>query len=119
MRRRQVRPIQRQADRTVSIDDRTYRVTVQPRFAPTRKLNPITAPQDFDPVRTFLWEIPARILRLFVDRDGWTVTVFEQRRGWRHVRRERLVRRERAQGLTRAADRADTFVEEIEDRRLL
>jgi hypothetical protein len=63
------------------------------------------------------WKIPARAIRYLVDREGWTVTVYEAAQGIK-VRRERLVHSERTNGVTRAAERADALVEQIEDRSL-
>lgn len=100
------------------VDGRTYRVKIRRRFAPARESNPILFPREEDKVfRWLFWTVPARVIRYFVDRDGWTVSVYEAAKGFRW-RCERHVHSERTNGRSEAAERADALVEQIEDRSL-
>lgn len=117
MQRRQARPIRPLADRSVTVDGRTYRVKIRRRFEPSREDNPILFPNRDDLFRRVFWKIPARAIWYLVDRKRWTVTVYEAAQGVA-LRRERLVHSERTNGVAKAAERADALVEQIEDRSL-
>lgn len=115
--RRQARPIRPRADRSVAVDGRTYRVKIRRRFEPSREDNPILFPNGGDLFRSLFWAVPAWAIRALLDRDGWTITVYEAAQGLRW-RRERLAHKERTDGDAKAAQRADALVEQIEDRTL-
>lgn len=116
---RQARPLQPQADRSVSVEGRLYRVKIRPRFHPSREVRPALRSDrgsvGGQELRWLFWTLPAKLLRRLVDRRGWTITVYEVRKGLA-LRRERHVYSERVDGSPAAAQRADALVEELEDR---
>jgi hypothetical protein len=113
--RRQAKPLQPLRDRFVNIDNVVYRVTIQQRFQPTRRIRT----ELFDIrgatqiLRWLLWSVPARAIRRCIDPDGWTVTALKVPES-RWIP-ERKLRSERLQGVGNAIARADEIVGELED----
>lgn len=91
----------RRADRTVDVEGRRLCVKIRPRFHPSRQ-----APPNLELWRGLFWSLPARLLRRLVDRDGWTVRIYELNR-WPKPRGERLLLKEHFDSEDGAVARAE------------
>ncbi len=97
----------RRMDRPVEVDGRRLWVKIRPRFQPSRE-----APPNLELWRGLFWSLPAMVLRRLIDRQGWTVLVYQMNR-WPIPRGERLLLKEHAQSEEAAVSRANEIADSL------
>lgn len=109
--RRQARPVRAMADRTVSVDGRTFSVRIRGRGMPSRGS---FGPPQADDIVWLLWSAPVWLYRRLTRRVDCTVVVYRlSARDWPPG--GRLIHREHTATMEAAVARADRLVETLED----